>query len=172
MNMGGWEIREEALGDAAKVFEVEASAFETTAEAQLVDLLREQVKPHLSLVAAAGDAIIGHVFFSPVAIEGNEAPSVGGLAPLAVRPDLQGRGVGGDLVRAGLQRALRLGWKAVFLLGDPAYYSRFGFELAAPHGFHYVSEQFDPGFQLILLDQDALRGRSGLVRYPAAFDAL
>jgi len=167
-----WKIREEAPGDAGQVFEVEAAAFETPAEAQLVDALRQQVKPTLSLVAEAGDEIIGHVFFSPLAIEGDVAPSVGGLAPIAVRPDLQGRGVGGALVRAGLERAPRLGWKAVFLLGDPAYYSRFGFELAAPRGFHYVSEQFDAGFQVILLEEAALDGCSGFVRYPAAFDAL
>lgn len=172
MSDAHWTIRDETPGDAGPVHEVETSAFGRPEEVRLVDALRGQVTPSLSLVADADGGIVGHAFFSPLRVESAEAPPVGGLAPIGVRPDYQGRGVGGDLIRAGLERAPALGWKAIFLLGDPAYYARFGFELAAPRGFHYLSEAFDASFQVIELEAGALAGCSGLVHYPAAFTEL
>jgi putative acetyltransferase len=65
-----------------------------------------------------------------------------------------------------------LGWQAVFLLGAPPYYSRFGFELAAPHGLHYESEVFDSAFQVLEIESGALEGFRGRVRFHLAFDEL
>ena len=63
-------------------------------------------------------------------------------------PDAQGRGAGGALIRAGIEASRALGWELLFVLGNPAYYGRFGFVLAAPHGLHYESHAFDARFQV------------------------
>jgi putative acetyltransferase len=155
------------------VYEIQRAAFGRAAEADLVVALRATAHPGLSLVAELGGDVKGHVFLSPVTIQGvGTAPPCAGLAPLAVWPAAQGAGVGAALVRAGLARGMEIGWRAVFLLGDPAYYARFGFEPAAPRGFHYVSEAFDRAFQVHELAPGALAGASGQVRYCDAFDAL
>jgi len=89
-----------------------------------------------------------------------------------VEPAAQASGVGSALVRSGLDACGALGWQAVFLLGDPAYYARFGFELAAPRGLRYGSEAFDAGFQVKELVPGALDGYAGWVRYHEAFASL
>lgn len=164
-------VRDERPGDRARVHAVQSAAFGRPDEADLVDALRRRATPTLSLVAEAGERVVGHVLFSPVAIEGHPGAAAAGLAPLAVDPPLQGRGVGGALVRAGLRACARHAWVAVFLLGDPRYYVRFGFEPAAPRGFHY-QPGLDAAFQLIELVPGALTGVGGRVRYHEAFDAL
>ena len=80
--------------------------------------------------------------------------------------------VGAALVREGLERCADLGWRAVFVLGDPAYYSRFGFVLAAPLGFRYESQAFDSAFQLFELVPGCLARRAGRVHYDEAFTRL
>jgi putative acetyltransferase len=167
------EVRREVPEDAPRVHAVQRAAFGRSDEADLVDALRRSTEPQLSLVAVCQNQLVGHVFFSPVHIaDCPTAPGVAGLAPLGVEPDFQGRGAGGALVREGLRVCPALGWRAVFLLGDPGYYTRFGFELAALRGFHYESGLFDRGFQVRELDPGALAGCSGWVRYADAFDAL
>lgn len=173
MNDGSFRIRAERPGDRAAVFAVQEAAFGQPDEATLIDALRESVAPQVSRVATRGGAVVGHVFVSPVTLDTEpEASDLGGLAPVGVAPDLHGQGIGGALVRAALAASREVGFRAVFLLGSPRYYARFGFELAAPRGLHYVSCDFDAAFQQIELEAGALDGRSGLVRYPAAFDAL
>jgi putative acetyltransferase len=171
-----FRVREERAGDRDAVFAVQAAAFGRPDEARLVDALRASVAPHVSLVATPAedpDTVVGHVFVSPVTLDTEpEATDLGGLAPVGVAPPLHGRGAGGALVRAALHAARGAGFRAVFLLGSPAYYGRFGFALAAPRGLHYASRDFDAAFQQIELDPRALAGRRGFVRYPAAFDAL
>lgn len=166
-------IRAEAPGDHARVAEIVAAAFDSDGEATLVAELRTSARPRLSLVAEFDGEVVGHVFFSPVRIEGAEgAPPVAGLAPLAVAPERQRLGVGSALVRVGLEACEPIGWQAVFLLGDPAYYARFGFTLAAPHGLHYENEFFDSAFQYRELTRGALSDCTGYVRYHEAFAAL
>lgn len=163
-------IREETPADHLQVDRIQEAAFGRSAEAELVRTLRASARPGLSLVAELEGELVGHVFFSPVRIEGPAAsPLAAGLAPLAVAPEQQRRGAGSALVRAGLEACVALEWRAVFLLGDPAYYARFGFELAAPRGLRYESEAFDPGFQLVELEPGALSGCTGWVRYHEAF---
>ena len=87
-------------------------------------------------------------------------------------PAVQGRGVGSALIREALERCPAVGWSAVFLLGDPAYYSRFGFVMAAPRGFRYESELFDSSFQVLELADGTLDGSSGWVHYNRAFSDL
>jgi putative acetyltransferase len=163
-------IREEEPSDHARVDEIQKAAFGSPLEAELVRALRGSGPPRLSLVAELREEVVGHVFFSPVSIEGSVGcPPSGGLAPLAVAPAMQRQGAGSALVRAGLEACVPLGWKAVFLLGSPAYYSRFGFVLAAPLGLRYENESFDSAFQVVELIPEALSGCTGWVRYHDAF---
>lgn len=169
----GVTIREEALEDHEAVARIVTDAFGQPVEARLVEALRTEADPYLSLVAERDGSIVGHAFFSAVEVEGApDAPPLGALAPLAVVPALQGGGIGAALVRAGLARCPEHGWRAVFLLGDPGYYARFGFGLAAPRGLRYLSEAFDAGFQVLELEPGALDGVHGLVQYPPAFASL
>jgi len=171
MSAADFEIRAEAPGDAPAIFGVQAAAFGRPDEARLVDALRGAVRPTVSHVAVMGARVVGHVLVTPVALETERgaAPACGGLAPLGVEPALQGRGMGGALVRSALAGARELAWPAVFLLGNPAYYGRFGFELAAPRGLRYESAAFDTGFQVCFLQPGALDGIRGFVRYADAF---
>ena len=163
-------VRPEQPADRDAVFAIQEAAFGRPDEAELVCALRDSACPQLSLVAELAGRPVGHVFFSPVWIEpAHRAPPCAGLAPLAVQPAQQGRGVGAALVRSGLGGCAALGWSAVFLVGSPAYYGRFGFALAAPRGLRYASEAFDSAFQLIELQPGVLQGRRGWVRYPEAF---
>ena len=97
-----------------------------------MDALRESGKLVVSLVAEADGEVVGHVGFSPVT---SAAATRGlGLAPLAVRPGVLRRGIGGKLVVEGLAAIARSGAGFVVVLGDPRYYGRFGFGPAAPVG--------------------------------------
>ena len=112
------------------------AAFETDAEAKLVRDLREQGDAPIELVAEARGRVIGSIVFGPITIEGGDGRlRAMGLAPLAVDPAWQGRGVGGALVRQGLRACEDARAGAVFVLGEPGYYARFGFETASKHGF-------------------------------------
>jgi len=171
--MSDLRIRDERPEDRAAVHAVQEAAFGRRAEADLVDALRAEAHPQLSLVAERDGRVVGHVFFSPVTIgDAPDAPEFGGLAPVGVLPDEQGQGAGSALVRTGLDRCRSLGWKAVFLVGDPAYYARLGFVLAAPLGFRYVSPAFDPALQVAVLEPGALDGVAGEVVYHAAFETV
>jgi putative acetyltransferase len=166
-------VRDEKASDHEAVHALHTAAFGRRDEADLVDALRRDVRPQLSLVAERAGGLVGHVFFSPVRIgRAPAAPTFAALAPVGVLPEEQGGGAGSALVRAGLDRCPALGWKAVFLVGNPAYYGRFGFELAAPLGFRYQSEAFDPVLQVAILEPGALDGIEGEVVYPDAFDAV
>ena len=167
-------IRPETPRDRTRVYALQQAAFGRRAEADLVDALRASVQPQVSLVAEIDAEIVGHVFFSPVSIgaPGAGGPPAAALAPIGVLPAHQGRGIGSALVRRGLADCAALGFRAVFLVGDPAYYGRLGFELAAPRGLHYVSSGFDPAFQVCELERGALAGWRGFVEFPAAFAAL
>ncbi len=100
--------------------------FSNGSEAPIIDRLREDGDLVLSLVAVDGDAIVGHIAFSPVTVGESDAGWYG-LGPVSVRPDLQRRGIGSHLVTEGLDRIRKMGAKGCVLVGDPAYYSRFGF---------------------------------------------
>ena len=123
-------IRPEKASDIEAVHEVEALAFARANEARLVDSLRASGKATLSLVAEDGGRIVGHILFSPMAVEPAVIEAVA-LGPLAVRPDEQRKGIGGRLIKAGIAECRRRGWDAIFLLGHPQYYPRFGFQCAA-----------------------------------------
>jgi len=167
------QVRAERPEDARAVWTVHEAAFGRPDEARLVARLRQEARPAVSLVAERGGRVIGHVFFSPVTLDGTpEAPPAGGLAPVGVLPKAQGSGAGGALIRAGVEAARGLGWQLLFVLGNPAYYGRFGFGLAAPYGLHYESHAYDAAFQVQELAGGALARARGWVRYHPAFTTL
>lgn len=131
--MGGVLLRVATPEDEAGVLAVERDAFGGDAEADLVRALvaGEAFVPQLSLVAVADDRIVGHVLFTRARAGAVDAAL---LAPLAAAPSWQHRGIGTALVREGLERAAALGFGLALVLGHPAYYPRFGFEPAEPHG--------------------------------------
>jgi putative acetyltransferase len=164
-------VRAEEQKDRAAVHAVNVSAFETSEEANLVDALREQARPLVSLVAEDNGAIVGHIMFSPVSLDGHPALRIMGLAPMAVSPAHQRKGIGSALVRAGLEQCAQLGFGAVVVLGHPAYYPRFGFSSSARHGIGCEYDVPEEVFMVVELHDGFLRGASGKVKYHAAFGA-
>ena len=121
-------------------------------------------------MALIDGVIVGHIFFSPVTLDSAELAAAQ-LSPVAVVPDLQSQGVGSALIRAGLDGCAAKGWAAVVLVGNPAYYSRFGFRMANAQGLHCAGAE-DPFLQCLALQPNALAAASGMVRFHPAFDDL
>ena len=165
-------IRAEERRDWPAVHAVNVSAFEASVEANLVDLLREQAQPLVSLVAEDDGAIVGHIMFSPVSLSGHPAMRIMGLAPMAVVPAQQRKGIGSALVRAGLERCKQLGFGAVVVLGHPGYYPRFGFLPSSRFGIGSEYEVPEDVFMVVELQPGFLGGASGTVKYHAAFGNL
>ncbi|HKP14003.1 MAG TPA: N-acetyltransferase [Blastocatellia bacterium] len=163
-------MRPEQTGDIAAIRRVNEHAFCRPAEADLIDRLRERGNVTLSLVAVEEGHIIGHILFSPVIIEAaRQAVSAVGLAPLAVLPEWQNRGVGSRLVTAGLDECRRLGHQAVVVLGHPHYYPRFGFVPASRFGIRSEYDVADEVFMAIELQPGSLDGRAGIAKYGPEF---
>lgn len=165
-------IRPETPADFSSVREVNERAFERTAEADLVEVLRYATETHLSLLAEEEGSVIGHIFFSSVKVASASGLNANlfGLAPMAVLPERQRQGIGANLVRKGLQACRESGCHAVVVLGHPEYYPRFGFQPA--HIFGLRSEYDVPAeaFMALELVPGALRDIRGTVKYNAAFD--
>ena len=103
-------IRAEENTDWPAVHAINVAAFGTPAEANLVDALRQQAKPTISLVAEENGKIVGHIMFSPVELPGHTEKKIMGLAPMGVMPNHQRHGIGSALVRAGLEKCKQLGF--------------------------------------------------------------
>ncbi|MFN8395590.1 MAG: N-acetyltransferase [Bacteroidia bacterium] len=166
-------VRPETEGDLLAIHELNVAAFGREAEALLVDALRrgDAFVPGLSLVAVVEGRMVGHILFTRIQIQldgGGAYPSLS-LAPMAVLPVFQNRGIGSALVRAGLVRAAELGEEAVIVLGHPEYYPRFGFLPASKWGIRSPYNVPDPVFMGIELVNGALAGNAGLVVYPKEF---
>ena len=166
-------VREERPEDVEVIRQVNEEAFEQPDEARIVGRLREQGAVLLSLVAVAGERIVGHVLYSPVRLESDAGSLDGaGLGPMAVRPVAQRRGVGSALIAEGTRRLRERGCPFVVVLGHPQYYPRFGFVPARRHGVRCTWDVPDEAFMLLPLDVTRLRGRSGVARYREEFGAV
>ncbi len=165
-------IRRESPEDIDAVRHVNRQAFGAEEEPEIVDKLRNKNMVTLSLVAVDGNEIVGHILFSPVTVE-SDRPDFEAitLAPMAVLPSHQGKGIGSQLVRAGLSECQRLGHELVFVLGHPTYYPRFGFALAGPKGIRCEFEVPEEAWMVVELKEGALAGRKGRVRFQPEFQA-
>jgi putative acetyltransferase len=161
-------VRPESEHDADALRALHRAAFGGEVESRLVDDLRAAGDVRLSLVAEEAGRIVGHILFSELSIISAEGETLAGLAlaPLAVHRDRQRQGIGSRLVAEGLALCRQQGWGPVIVLGEPAYYGRFGF--TAPAARHLQSPW--AGDYFLALD---LRGSNssfcGEVRYAAAF---
>jgi len=166
-------IRVEQSGDIPHIRDIVAHAFGQRAEADLVDRLRADGDVLISLVAVAENGeLVGHILFSRLPIAGarGRVTEAAALAPLAVRPEHQGKGVGSALTKAGIRACAAHGLAAIIVVGDPKFYQRFGFSAAAARG---LQSPF-PGdaFMALELKPGALLANPGTVRYADAFGAL
>jgi putative acetyltransferase len=166
------KIRPETPSDAAAVRAVNLAAFGTSTEANLVERLREQASPVISLVAEDDGSIAGHIFFSLATLSGHPALKIMGLAPMAVLPNRQRRGIGSMLVRAGLDASSSLDFDAVVVLGHAEYYPRFGFRPASQLGIGCEYDVPDEVFMVLELKSGVLHGKTGTIQYHSAFKNL
>lgn len=174
MSRSGWE---ELVFGVVKVAEIGAehrdsihgvvsAAFGRPDEADLVRQLRDDGDVVLELAAFEGDTVLGHILFSPLTVQ-PATVSIAALAPVSVLPARQNQGIGSALIREGLARCAAIRFDACAVLGEPKYYSRFGFRLDTAHtlqsvysGHAYQALEFKPG---------ALAGGARRVTYPRAF---
>ena len=172
MNETVIEIRFEQPKDIDEVRLLNDMAFDQPVEGRIVDKLRKSCKGILSLVAISNNKVIGHILFSPVTIETQSGVIEGmGLAPMAVSPELQSKGIGSKLVKEGLRIINNMKCPFVIVLGHEKYYPRFGFQRASKYGLKSQWEGTpDEAFMVIILNDSMMKGASGIVRYRDEFD--
>ena len=163
------QIRAEQIGDISKVHAINRAAFDSATEALIVDRLRSGADKVISLVAEEAGEIVGHIMFSPVQLTGAADVKAMALAPMAVAPERQRTGIGSALVRAGLEQCQRLGIDAVFVVGHPTYYPRFGFKPASSVGFTCEFDVPDEAFMVAELAAGSLDRKTGTVHFHLAF---
>ena len=160
-------IRPERAGDEAAIHGVVAAAFDghphsDGSEPGIVDALRADGDLAISLVAEEGGAIVGHVAFSPVSVS-DGSQGWFGLGPAAVDPARQGEGIGTALIERGLDLLRDRGAAGCVVLGDPAYYARFGFAHDPALTYPGPPPEY---FQRLVIGNS---GAQGVVAYAGAF---
>ena len=162
-------IRAEQSRDTDQVRLVNERAFDGPAEAAIVDAVRG-TPDAISLVATEGDRIVGHILFTPVRIDGSTAAiRAAGLAPMAVLPEYQRRGIGSQLVAAGLDACRAAGYDIVVVVGHPEYYPRFGFIPANTKGLEWEYPVPANVFMVVELRSGTLERVRGIARYLPEF---
>ena len=167
------KIREEQPSDVEKIWEVNSDAFETDAEANLVNALRNSGCTYISLVAEIENNVVGHILFTPVELIGNvNKLNIMGLAPMAVSTSYQNKGIGSKLVKAGLEQCRSQGYAAVVVLGHPNYYPKFGFVPSVKYGIKSEYEVPDEVFMILELIPGSLKNHEGVIKYHEAFNSV
>lgn len=158
-------IRHARASDHAAIREINEAAFAKPDEARLIEALRDAGDVMFELVAEADGAVVGHILFSRLWADRTEL--IAALAPMAVRPDHQRKGLGGQLVERGIEACREFGAHAVIVLGHPDYYPRFGFSAQAASN---VTSPYSgsPAFMALELERGTLT-EPMFVAYPDAF---
>jgi putative acetyltransferase len=165
------QIRKERSRDILAIHRVNEQAFGGDTEADLVDRLRATGSLILSLIAIEDHEVVGHIAFSPVRIDSTfETKAAAGLGPLGVRPAYQRRGIGSELVRAGLADLRKAGHGLVVVLGHPNFYPRFGFIPAKNHGVRWEHDAPSEAFMVKELITGTLQGVMGIAQFRPEFD--
>lgn len=163
-------IRPATAADWPAIVDINDSAFEGSGESALIGALERSGRPVISLVALADDVPAGHIFFSPVRIQSPGPPiPAAALAPMAVSPRFQRRGIGSQLVDAGLRECANQAYQIVIVVGHPHFYPRFGFTPAASFGLASAYSDAGNAFMALELTPGVLSGRTGVVEYPDEF---
>jgi len=156
--------------DYQDIHEVILNAFLSNDEALLVEKLRKSGDV-ISFVAIKNDKVIGHVLFSTASIENSEYASPAlVLAPVAVLPEFQNQGVGTKLIERGLEECKKQGYSIVTVLGNPQYYSRFGFKPAIEYRIESPMNVPEESFMVLELVTGTLNQVNGVLNYSKAFD--
>ncbi|KXO78163.1 GCN5 family acetyltransferase [Acinetobacter venetianus] len=163
------QIRDEQDTDIQAIFDLTKAAFNdeehsSHTEQFIVNALRAAKQLTVSLVAETQGKIVGHIAFSPVSISDGTTDWYG-LGPISVIPEYQGKGIGSELMREGLNRIKTLNAKGCVLLGDPNYYGKFGFKADARLILKGVPAEY---FQILAFTDHVA---SGYVIYSDAFNA-
>jgi putative acetyltransferase len=159
-------IRPETPRDVSAIRIVEEVAFGRPDEARLIEDLRAAGDSVFSLVALDGDTVVGHVLFSRM-----KAPFPAlALGPVAVQPEHRRTGIGSRLIREGIARSDAAGWAGIFVLGDPAFYRRFGF--SAPRARGFTSPYAGPHLMVLPLGGNELPVEEGRIEHAPAFAKL
>lgn len=168
------EIRQERPDDVEAISDVVREAFGREFEATVVQRLRSSkgFAPELSLVAIEDGSVVGHVMVTKLDIAADDGTTIPTtiLAPLAVAPSHQNRGIGRALTAAVLGAARAGGHRSMILVGHPAYYPRLGFKPASTWGVRLSMPVPDDVFMAIELVPGALGSARGVVTLPSAFD--
>jgi putative acetyltransferase len=162
-------IRDERREDIRSICDVHDRAFGQPLEGRLIEALRSNRAAVLSLVATLNDRVVGHVLYSPASVASIEGAALG---PMAVSPEHQRQGIGGKLVDAGSRRLGSRGCPFIVVLGHASFYPRYGFRPASARGISCEWDVAADAFMLLVLDEVAMRGVSGVVKYRGEFSAL
>ena len=157
-------IREAQESDLEEVFNLIHSAFGNRAESDLVKQLISDGDVLINLLVESSNIIIGNVVVSKITMEPDLGLFCGGVAPLSVLPDHQSSGVGSKLMTAAINESKKMGMDALFLLGDPNYYKRFGFVVSTLKNDYSVEN-----FQELELTKNCLVNIKSKVTYANAF---
>jgi putative acetyltransferase len=163
------EIREERTTDIPAIREVNLQAFGQGQEGRIVDALRSNGAALLSLVAVVNDEVVGHIMYSPAAID---HVTGAGLAPMAVLPEYQRQGIGSQLVETGNQKLKASGCPFIVVLGHADYYPRFGFQPAGNFGIRCEWNVPNDVFMILVLDPLKMEGISGMTKYRPEFSTV
>ena len=159
-------IRLENNSDIYQIENIHNQAFNNPDESKIVNKLRGNNNLTLSLVGEIDESLIGHIAYSPI-LNGYQKPIGIGLGPVGVIPAFQNQGIGSHLIEKGNKDVIKMGFDKIFVLGDPKYYSRFGFELAKDYNYFC---DFDPkGNHFMILEPNKKRSEKTTVYYRDEF---
>lgn len=162
--------RPEVSADTSSIRRVNTQAFGRPFEANLVDILRRHGQVVKSMIAEVDGEVVGHVILTQTTL----MPTVPGLrmlglGPVAVLPEFQRQGIGSTLIMEAIRQATSEGWHAIAVLGDPGYYTRFGFVQASGFGLGCEFRVPAESFMVLELQPGTLPGLRGVVRYQPEF---